>query len=89
MAQVRLESPLAERIGGKGAVEVPAPTVESALRGLTDRFPQLVRLIWMEAGVVNPMLAVFLNDKLLEPQEMSTTVEAEDKIDIIAAVAGG
>jgi molybdopterin converting factor small subunit len=89
MARIRLESPFAERIGGTGAVEVPAPTVESALRGLTDRYPQLVRLIWISSDVVNPLLAVFLNDKLLEPHELGAAVEPDDKIDIIAAVAGG
>jgi molybdopterin converting factor small subunit len=89
MARIRLESPFAERIGGTSMVEIPAPTVESALLGLTDRYPQLLRLIWMSAGVVNPLLAVFLNDQLLEPHELSGAVEPDDKIDIIAAVAGG
>jgi molybdopterin converting factor small subunit len=89
MALIHLESPFAERIDGTCAVDVSAPTVESALRGLTDRYPQLLRLVWSSAGGVNPLLAVFLNDKLLEPHEMGATVEPDDKIDIIAAVAGG
>jgi molybdopterin converting factor small subunit len=89
MARIRLESPFAERIDGTEAVEVLAPTVEAALRELTDRYPQLVRLIWISSGVVNPLLAVFVNDKLLEPHELSAALKSDDEIDIIAAVAGG
>ena len=89
MARIRLETPFAERIDGKAAMEIPAPTVESALRGLTDLYPQLSRLIWSDSGAVNPLLAVFLNNKLLESHELNAAVSPDDEIDIIAAVAGG
>ena len=89
MVRIRLELPFAERIDGRESINVPEGTVESALRALTDGHPELLRLIWTEAGAINPVLAVFLNDHLLDLQDISTQVKTGDQIDIISAVSGG
>ena len=41
MPRIRFTNLFAERIGGINSVDVPAATVESALRALTDRHPNL------------------------------------------------
>jgi molybdopterin converting factor small subunit len=89
MVEIRLELPFAERIGGRESIGVPAGTVESALHALTDRHPELIRLIWTEDGAINPVLAVFLNNSLLDLRDISAEVKAGDQIDIISAVSGG
>jgi molybdopterin converting factor small subunit len=43
----------------------------------------------MEEHTLNPMLAVFLNDKMVEAGQMNTVVKAGDEIDLLAAVSGG
>jgi molybdopterin converting factor small subunit len=70
-------------------VEVSATTVGSALRALTDRYPELARLVWTGEDVINPMMAVFLNDQLVEAGQLGTAVKAGDEIDLLAAVSGG
>ena len=87
--RIRLTSVFAERIEGIDAVDVDATTVESALRTLTDRHPELSRLVWISAGVLNPVVAVFVNDRLVRPDELGVSVESGDEIHIITAVSGG
>ena len=87
--RIRLTSVFAERIEGIDVVDVDAMTVESALRTLTGRHPELSRLLWISAGVLNPAVAVFVNDRLVRPDELGVSVESGDEIDIIPAVAGG
>ena len=70
-------------------MEVSATTVGAALRALTDRYPELARLVWIKEDTVSPMLAVFLNDQLIEPGRMGTSVKPGDQIDLLAAVSGG
>jgi molybdopterin converting factor small subunit len=90
MVRIRLASFFQERIGGVSSVEVSADTVSGALLVLTDKYPQLVRLIWAgEKGVANPVIVIFLNNKLVEPGQLETSVKPGDQIEVIMAVAGG
>jgi molybdopterin converting factor small subunit len=89
MIRIRFSTFLSERIGDISSVEVSATTVGAALRALTDRYPELVRLVWIKEDAVSPMLAVFLNDQLIEPGQLGTSVKPDDEIDLLAAVSGG
>ena len=40
-------------------------------------------------GALNPMMAVFLNDELVEPGKLDTSIKPGDEIDLLAAVSGG
>jgi molybdopterin converting factor small subunit len=89
MIRIRFSTFLSERIGDISSVEVSATTVGAALRELTDRYPELVRLVWIKEDAVSPMLAVFLNDQLIGPGQLGTSVKPGDEIDLLAAVSGG
>jgi molybdopterin converting factor small subunit len=89
MPRIRFTNLFAERIGGVGSVDVPAATVESALRALTDRHPILTPLVWAKDGALNPVMVVFLNDQQLGAAEIGTPVEPGDEIDIVPALEGG
>ncbi len=89
MVQIRLSHFLEERIGGVSCVYVSADTVRKALETLTDRHPQLARSIWIRDGVVNPIMAVFLNDELIGPDRLEAPVKSGDQVVLVAAVAGG
>jgi molybdopterin converting factor small subunit len=89
MVLIRFTTLLSEQIGDISSVEVSATTVGSALRALTDRYPELVRLVWVKEGALNPVMAVFLNDQLVEPGQLETSVKPGDEIEILAAVSGG
>ena len=89
MIRIRFSTFLSERIGDISSVEVSATTVGASLRELTNRYPELVRLVWIKEDAVSPMLAVFLNDQLIEPGQLGTSVKPGDEIDLLAAVSGG
>jgi molybdopterin converting factor small subunit len=89
MPTIRLTTLFAERIGGLTSVEVPAVTVEAALRALTDRHPQLASLVWKGGHTINPVMVVFLNDRQLGPDELGAAVMPADQIDIVPAIEGG
>lgn len=89
MTCIRLHALFAERIGGVGSVQVEAAQAESALRALTDRYPELTRLVWLSEGVVNPVMAVFVNDRQVRGEELSARLGPGDQIEIIPAISGG
>ena len=89
MPRIRFTNLFAERIGGVSTVDVPAATVESALRALTDRHPNLTPLVWAKDGALNPVMVVFLNDHQLGAAEIRTPVGPGDQIDIVPALEGG
>ena len=89
MPRIRFTNLFAERIGGVNTVDVPAATVELALRALTDRHPNLTPLVWAKDGALNPVMVVFLNDHQLAAAEMGTAVAPDDEIDIVSALEGG
>ena len=89
MACIRFTNLFAERIGGVNSVDVPAATVVSALRALTDRHPTLTTLVWAKDGAVNPVMVLFLNDRQLGAAEIATPVGPGDQIDIVPALEGG
>jgi molybdopterin converting factor small subunit len=89
MPRIRFTNLFAERIGGVNSVDVPATTVESALRALSDRHPTLTPLVWAKDGALNPVIVVFLNDRQLGAAEIGTSVGPGDEIDIVPALEGG
>ena len=89
MPRIRFTNLFAERIGGISSVEVPGVTIESALRALTHRHPELAPLVWAKDGALNPVMVVFLNDRQLVATELGTPVAPGDEIDIVSALEGG
>ena len=89
MPCIRFTNLFAERIGGISSVDVPAATVESALRALTDRHPNLTPLVWAKDGALNSVMVVFLNDHQLGAVQIATPVGPGDVIDIVPALEGG
>jgi molybdopterin converting factor small subunit len=89
MPRIRFTTLFAERIGGVNSVDVPAATVESALRALTDQHPVLIPLVWAKDGALNPVMVLFLNDRQLGATEIRTPVGPGDEIDIVSALEGG
>jgi molybdopterin converting factor small subunit len=86
---IRFTNLFAERIGGVNSVDVTGETVESVLRALTDRHPDLAPLVWARDGALNAVMVVFLNDRQLLAAEIGTPVEPGDEIDIVPALEGG
>ncbi len=89
MTRIRFHALFAERIGGVNTAEVEAGDVVGALHALTDRYPDLARLVWLGEGVVNPVMAIFVNDRQVRGEELSAPLQPGDQIEIIPAISGG
>ena len=89
MTRIRFTNLFAERIDGVNSVDVQGATVESALRALTDRHPDLTPLVWAKDGALNSVMVLFLNDHQLGAAELGTPVGPGDEIDIVPALEGG
>ena len=89
MPRIRFTNLFAERIGGVNSVDVQGATIESSLRALTDRHPDLAPLVWAKDGALNSVMMLFLNDRQLAAAEIGTSVGPGDEIDIVPALEGG
>jgi molybdopterin converting factor small subunit len=87
--RIRFTNLFAERIGGVNSVDVQGATVQSSLRALTDRHPDLTPLVWSKDGALNSVMVLFLNDRQFGAAELGTPVGPGDQIDIVPAIEGG
>ena len=87
--RVRFPALFADRIGGVSRVEVPATTVDDALRAVTERYGELRTLILAANGAINPVMIVFLNDQQLAADQLEMPVKPGDEIQIVPAIEGG
>ena len=70
-------------------VAVDAPTANEALSKLVATYPQARNVIYGADGKVRRVHQIFLNGKQLAPEDLDATVQANDRLDILTAIAGG
>ena len=88
--EVALATWLADAIGGEHSLQLEGGTVGEVLRNLSQRHPPLARLLWREAGVLNPVLAVFRNrDDIRSLAGLATPLRPGDEVAVISALEGG
>jgi hypothetical protein len=86
--RIRFTNLFAERIGGVNSVDVPAATVESALRALTDRHPSLMPAR-LEGRRAQSRHGAVPERPPARAAEIGTPVGPGDEIDIVSALEGG
>ena len=82
MVVVFVPSLLAREAGGRGRFELEAATVREALLQLPVR-----DLLFDERETLRPLVNVYVNR--VQVDGVDGTVEADDEIRVVAAVAGG
>ena len=87
--RVRLPALFADRIDGVSTVDIPADTVQDALRAITTHHPELRTLVLGPNGEINPMTMVFLNNEQLSSGQLTSSVGDGDEIEVIPAIDGG
>lgn len=75
----------------EASVEVDGETIGACLDAAEVVFPGFRALVVDDAGAVHRFNKLLLNGELLgrEPEVLSTSVHAEDEIEVMAAIAGG
>jgi molybdopterin converting factor small subunit len=83
--RVLLPGLLATQAGGKNSFELDAPTVGAALRALP-----ISDLIFDEGGELRGLVNVYVDGKDMRTRHgLDTSLEGEEEIRVVAAIAGG
>lgn len=67
----------------------PGATVETALDALLEARPALHDRVTDEDGNLEPHVNVYRNGEALDPDELGTTVDADDELALFPPVSGG
>ena len=73
----------------EGEVEVTASSVLEALNALVQRHPDLQPVLFEGNGQVRSVHRLYLNGDVLEIDEIDHTLDADDELGILTAIAGG
>ncbi len=76
---------------GAAEVEVSAGTIRGCLESVSEQAPGFRELCFDEAGNTQRWLKFFLNEVLLDagPASLDAEVGENDRVEVLAAVAGG
>jgi molybdopterin converting factor small subunit len=70
-------------------IEVEASSVSSAIKRLTERFPDLRNILYDAEGKLRSVHRVHLNSEVLAPEHLDNPTKPSDEIGILTAIAGG
>lgn len=89
MASVRIPTPLRSYTANQESVTVSGATVGEALSDLTAQFPALAKQLYHE-GELRSFVNVFVGEEdIRHLQGPDTPISEEDRLMILASVAGG
>ena len=74
---------------GLGRIEVEAADVRTALEAVEKAHPGFLELILDGAGKQHKFVKLFINEELIDPDALDTPLEAADRLEVLAAIAGG
>jgi len=74
---------------GQERIDVAGATVGECLSRVGERFPGFSEQIFDAQGVVHRFVDLFINGDQIERSELDRPVEASDRVEILAAIAGG
>jgi molybdopterin converting factor small subunit len=74
---------------GERLVEVAGSTVRECIEAVDARYPGFGELVFDAAGKIRLFATVFVNGEELDRAAGDTQVAGNDRIEILAAVAGG
>jgi molybdopterin/thiamine biosynthesis adenylyltransferase/molybdopterin converting factor small subunit len=90
MARVYIPTSFRKLTAGQSNVQVDAATVGSLLEDLEGRFPGLKQQVLDERGAVHRFVNVYVNEQAIEDLNgLETTLQAQDEVAVIPAMAGG
>ncbi len=74
---------------GQAEVEVAGGTVLDCLRAVEARFPGFLELVLDAQGDVHPFVKLFVNREQIAPADLGGPLSADDRVEVLAAIAGG
>ena len=90
MPKVMIPTPFRGTTQGQAEIEVPSGTVLECLQSVNERCPGFLELCVDADGVAQRWNKFFLNEVQIESEGVLTTrVGESDRLEVLAAVAGG
>lgn len=89
MPQVEVPSRYRVPTQGEAVVEVEGRTVRECIRAVEARYPGFEELVFDSKGHVHRFVRLFLNEEEIPRSAPDVPVAAADRIQILAAAAGG
>lgn len=90
MATVLVPTPLRRLTGGQAKLEVSGSDVGALLVAINQQFPGITDKVLDDDGNVKRFINVFVNDDEIRTlQGLQTPVQANDRVSIVPAMAGG
>jgi sulfur-carrier protein adenylyltransferase/sulfurtransferase len=90
MTKVYIPTALRQYAGDNEAVELSGASVREVLINLTEKFPELKKHLYSEAGKLRNFVNIYVNDEDIRyAKQEDTSVKENDEISIIPSIAGG
>lgn len=90
MATVLVPTPLRRLTGGQAKLTVEGNDVGALLRSMNEQYPGISAKILDDDGNVKRFINVFVNDDEIRTlQGLATPIQADDRVSIVPAMAGG
>ena len=75
--------------GGLGQIEVDGRTVRECIEGVARAHPGFGEQVFDAQGRVHRFVTLFVNGDEISREAVETPVSARDRVEILAAIAGG
>lgn len=74
---------------GLAEVEVSGDTVIDCLQAVEAKHPGFLELVVDAKGDQHPFVKLFVNEVQLETNALDTSLSPDDRLEVLAAIAGG
>ena len=74
---------------GKAEVKVRGSTIRECLYEIEELHPGFLELVLDPRGDQHPFVKLFVNEEQIEANALETQVASEDRVEVLAAIAGG
>src|SRR5438477_940327 len=90
MPKIYIPTALRQYAGDSEAVTLSGVSVKEVLAGLTEKYPELKKHLFSEAGKLRSFVNIYVNDEDIRyARQEDTPVKENDEISIIPSIAGG
>ncbi len=89
MPQVVVPAPYRGPTQGQGRIEVSGATVRECILAVEGRYPGFAEQVFDGAGRVHRFVSLFVNGDEIGREARERPVRVSDRVEILAAIAGG
>jgi hypothetical protein len=89
MPRIKIPPPYRGPTQGRAAIEVVADSVRACIEAVEAECPGFAELIFDPSGGVHSFVTIFVDGEEIGRGDADAGVDAEDDVEILAAIAGG